>query len=253
VVGDDDLVPVPSAGRVYRARRRVRLGDVDPSGRLRLDALARYLQDVSNDDTHDAGLGDAGVWVVRRTVLAVHAWPRPREELELATFCSGVGLRWAERRISVVGEAGGHVEAATLWIHLDDAGTRPARLPASFHAVYDEAAGGRSVTPRLTHGEPGDGVTWRPWPLRATDFDPMRHVNNAAYWAAAEELLADGPVPGALRAEMEFRRAIEPGEAVVLGVRRGGGEGLDVAAWLAPDPTVGDVYATCTLLGRARA
>ena len=45
----------------------MRLGDVDPSGRLRLDAIARYLQDVASDDAADAGL-DTG-WVARRTLI----------------------------------------------------------------------------------------------------------------------------------------------------------------------------------------
>src|SRR5947207_12307857 len=97
-VTDDPLaLPPPARGRVYTGRRRVRLGDASPGGRLRLDAAARYLQDVSNDDTRDGGLDDEG-WVVRRTTLEVVAFPVMGEELELRTFCSGTGGRWAERR-----------------------------------------------------------------------------------------------------------------------------------------------------------
>ena len=40
---------------MYQASRRVRLGDASPRGRLRLDACARYLQDIANDDSRDAG------------------------------------------------------------------------------------------------------------------------------------------------------------------------------------------------------
>ena len=76
---DEALVPEPDAGRVFRAERPVRLGDADPAGRLRFDACARYLHDVSNDDTRDSGLPDDGSWVVRRTVLDVgRAAPVPR-------------------------------------------------------------------------------------------------------------------------------------------------------------------------------
>ncbi|MFM9132658.1 MAG: hypothetical protein ACKORY_08070, partial [Actinomycetota bacterium] len=50
-------------GRTFTARRRVRLGDATPKGRLRLDATARYLQDVSNDDTRDAEWSDPHWWV----------------------------------------------------------------------------------------------------------------------------------------------------------------------------------------------
>ena len=113
------MVPVPAAGRRFTRGRRVRLGDASPAGRLRFDALARYLQDVSNDDTRDAGLADAMSWVVRRIVVDVAQAPVFGEELTLCTFCGGIGGRWAERRVSIAGDQGAGVEAATLWVHLD--------------------------------------------------------------------------------------------------------------------------------------
>jgi len=62
---------------VFRAGRRVRLADADPTGRLRLDACARYLQDIGNDDTTDSGMDHADTtWVVRRAVVDVHRRPR---------------------------------------------------------------------------------------------------------------------------------------------------------------------------------
>ena len=43
----------PAAGRVFSTARRVRSTEVTPAGRLRLDALARYLQEAAEDDlTH---------------------------------------------------------------------------------------------------------------------------------------------------------------------------------------------------------
>ena len=48
-------MPLPSAGRTFTGERIVRLGDVSPAGRLRLDAVARYLQDIATDDAVDAG------------------------------------------------------------------------------------------------------------------------------------------------------------------------------------------------------
>ncbi len=49
-----EFLAVPPQGRIFTAARSVRLGDVTPRGRLRLDATVRYLQDVSHDDTEDA-------------------------------------------------------------------------------------------------------------------------------------------------------------------------------------------------------
>lgn len=213
---EDVLVPLPGVGRAFTGRRRVRLGDVSPAGRLRLDSLARYAQDVSNDDTVDAGLESDMAWVVRRTVVEVHADARMREELELTTFCGGTGGRWAERRVTVHGAEGAHMEVATLWVHLDMDSGRPLPLPQQFHDLYDAAAQGRKVRARLHHGDPPSPPgTVTPWPLRFTDFDVLGHVNNAISWSATEEERASRPaLRTPVRAEIEYRAPIERGHEV---------------------------------------
>ncbi len=192
---DERLVPLPAEGRVFRAGRRVRLADADPTGRLRLDACARYLQDIGNDDTTDAGMDDADTtWVVRRAVVDVHRPPRWREWLDLATWCGGLGGRWAERRLSMAGEHRGRVELSTLWVHVDTATLAPARLTQQFLDIYGTAAGGRRISSRLWLGDPPVGAAAEPWRLRAVDIDLLGHVNNAAYWAAVEEQIEPGTV-----------------------------------------------------------
>lgn len=210
-----ELVGRPVSGRIFEEARRVRLGDVSPGGRLRLDAATRYLQDLSADDTADVALPDAEAWVVRKTVIEVRTFPRYLEALELATWCSGTGSHWAERRISIVGQAGGHVEAATTWVHFDPATGRPKRVPDGFARLYGEAAGGRRVKARLEHPDPPSDAQSMPWALRFTDFDVLSHVNNAAYWEAVEEALAGRrQLRAPLRAELEHRSAVERGAAV---------------------------------------
>ncbi len=206
----------------------MRLSDVTPGGRMRVDAVARFLQDVSNDDTRDAQLPDAMAWVVRRTVLVVRQAPVYDEELDLATWCGGVGGRWAERRVAIAGGVGAQVEAAVLWIHLDQAG-RPRPLPEAFLRLYGEAAGGRKVGVRLTHPDPPPGAAPRRWPLRLLDVDVLGHVNNAAYWTPVDEELArrrDLRAP--LVAEAEYRAPVEPGDEVDLHVEDGP---ASVALW----------------------
>jgi acyl-ACP thioesterase len=207
--------PRPAAGRVFEGARPVRLGDVRPSGRLRLDAAVRYLQDVSADDTADAHLPDAQGWVVRRTRLEVRRFPRYLERLRLATWCSGTGSHYAGRRVEVRGDQGAELDADALWVHVDLATGRPQRLAPAFFERYGEAAGGRSVKARLHHGAPPVEAPREVWPLRATDLDLLGHVNNAAYWEVVEEALArHGGATGPIRAELEHHRAAEPGHAV---------------------------------------
>jgi acyl-ACP thioesterase len=166
-----ELRPEPDGLRVFRTGREVRVGDVDRHGRLRLDALAAYLQDVAGDDTAEAGLRGTGGWVVRRNVFEVVRPPTYGQHLTLATWASGSGSRWAERRLSVhapavgsgpAGAAGARVEGVSLWIYVDPATLRPAPLDPGFAAVYGAATGGRRVSTRLQHeaaAEPG-GAGW---------------------------------------------------------------------------------------------
>jgi acyl-ACP thioesterase len=215
-VGPVEFVPLPRRGRVFRSGRRVHLGDVGEDGRLRLEALARFLQDVATDDADDAGLGDGpSVWVVRKVDLEIVERPRYHDRVELVTFCSGTGPRWAERRTQVVGEAGVLAEAVSLWVHIDGAGGRPVPLDADFQQRFGESAGGRTVSPRLHHPLPPPDAARRPWALRESDFDVLGHLNNARALEAIEDELATG-VPGArpLRAGLEYRGAVERGDAV---------------------------------------
>jgi acyl-ACP thioesterase len=232
---------------VVEGARKVRLGDVGPRGRLRLDAVARYAQDLSADDTADAALPDAESWVVRRTVMEVRAAPRYLEPLALATWCAGIGSHYAERRVEVVGEAGGRVDVATVWVHVDQPSGRPRKLAAGFAELYGAAAGGRRIKARLLHGGPPAAPVERwPWPLRATDVDVLQHVNNAACWEVVEEVLATRPhLRGPLRAELEHRTSLDPGSSVEVLVVDGEGEAAGVALWVVAD---GAVAVTATVV-----
>jgi len=200
--------------RRFTTRRRISLSDTDGIGRLRLDAIARYLQDVASEDWLDAGFDhDSHVWVVRRTELTVHEQFRPEDSIGLETWCSGVAGSAASRRYSVRGDAGGRVEAESIWIHLDH-DLRPKRLGEEFLEIYGASAAGRRPQTRFTLPAP-DAFDGRPWSFRATDIDRLGHVNNAAYWVPAEERWPDR-VRGLVRATLEYRQPIDPGEPVVL-------------------------------------
>jgi acyl-ACP thioesterase len=217
---DEPLVPLPDRGRVFRAGRRVRLADADPTGRLRLDSCARYLQDIGNDDTADSGIDDDDVtWVARRAVVDVHAAPQWREWLDLATWCGGLGGRWAERRLSMLGAEGGRIEVSTLWIQVDVATMTPARLTQRFLDAYAESAGGRRVSSRLWLGDPPVGAAAEPWALRAVDIDLIGHVNNAAYWAAIEEQIEPGTAFAHALLGRPHRAVIEYGPGIAAGAR----------------------------------
>jgi acyl-ACP thioesterase len=213
-----ELVAPTPGGRVFSREFHTGFSDSSPSGRIRLDAIARWLQDVAYADVADAGLADAAVWVVRRTRIRVERFPRFAQRFTVATYCSGLGRMWAERRTTVteVGESRPCVEAVSLWVHLETDRWRPTPLSEAELATYGDSAGGRRVTARLRHPAPATDAVQSRWSFRAVDCDLADHINNAAYWQPFEEELLSGSEPEAIDAEIEYRTPGQPGDVQVV-------------------------------------
>ena len=224
--------PYPTAGRTYRVQRRVRLGDVTPKGRLRLDAVARYLQDIATDDSIDGAYDDPHGWVVRRTEMWVDHFPKYLDDINIETWCGGVGSHWAERRtrITVVGDHAGSestttaaIETAALWVRVDLTTLKPLALSDDFRTRIGEAAAGRKISARLHVGrdlaDAPAPVAQFTQPLRFSDFDAVGHLNNAVYWESLEEYLgANRERRAPLHATVEHHRSVEPGASLQIAV-----------------------------------
>jgi acyl-ACP thioesterase len=214
-----EFAPDPAHGRVYTTAQVVRGTDVAPSGRLRFDALARYLQDAAEDDLADVGWDEPYGWLLRRCELSVRGYPSRGQHVGVRTFCSATGVRWAERTTTLSGPAGDLVQARALWVAVTREEGRPCPLGEAFHRIYGPSTAGRQVAARLSLpgppagvGQPAPPVTAsQPWPLRATDIDLAGHVNNTIHWAAVEDVLA-GLADAPAAAELEYHRPILPGQ-----------------------------------------
>jgi acyl-ACP thioesterase len=180
--------------------------------------VARWLQDVAYADVVDAEVADQAVWVVRRTRIRVNRFPLFAESYRAATFCSGLGRMWAERRTSVTrgDEPEADVEAVSLWVHFDPVSWRPVPLSEDEAGLYGTSADGRRVTARLRHPQPDAAAELTRWTFRATELDIAGHINNAAYWLPLEEELLARAEPDRLDAELEYRSPAQPGEIRLL-------------------------------------
>jgi acyl-ACP thioesterase len=202
------------------------IADAIGDGRVRLDAIARWLQDVAYADLLDAGFDEDGAWIVRRLRLRVQSFPSFGEAVTVRTFCSGLGRFSAERRTTLTAPTAA-VDAVALWVWTDESG-RPARFPPRFVELYGESAAGRGAPVRLRHPEPPPGAARTPWTFRAADIDVAGHVNNSHFWEPLEERFA-GTEPTGIDAEIEHRDAAPAGEAFVVDQPHGmwivGGDG----------------------------
>jgi acyl-ACP thioesterase len=249
VVVPPDLVPLPEQGRVFSAERKVRLADAGDDRRARLDALARFLQDVAEDDAADAGLSSSIGWVLRRTRMAIERFPELGESVRLDTFCSGVANRWAERTTTLTVRGRAVAQGVSVWVAVDTTTGLPATLDARFHEVYAPSAAGRRAVARLVLPPPPEGVRHRarPWPLRRSDVDVWGHVNNAISWAAVEDEV-DPAAWQSLRADLEHVQSLEPGSRPLLASET---TGAGASVWLVDagsDAPRSGVYTAARLL-----
>lgn len=225
----------PTVGAPFQTGWPVRYGDTDRDQRVRLDAVARYLQDIGFEHLDAVEDGDTHRgWVVRRTVIDVLKPLHFGEQVTLRRWCSALSNRWCNMRVQISGSNGGLVETEGFLIHFGTESGVPARMSDRFmapmlastteHRLRWKAA---LTDPMPAAGEPG--VSELAFPLRVADIDLLDHVNNAVYLSAIEELLAGHPdlIAGAHRVVVEYAKPLQPGENVRLLGRRTG-SALDV-------------------------
>ncbi|WP_082899667.1 acyl-[acyl-carrier-protein] thioesterase [Rhodococcus phenolicus] len=219
------LGALPADASPYTTERTVRTGDVDNNQRLRLDGIARYLQDIGTDNLAAVdATGTDPLWIVRRTVIDVHRPARYPQHLRLRRWCDALSTRWANVRVRMDendpdGE-GALIETAGFWIDISPTSGAPTRISdplfehMSRHARDTRLRWHAWLSPEPT----GTNHDATPFPLRVTDIDPFDHVNNTTYWHGVEEHLAgrsdlqDGPY----RAIVEHLRPVVAGENLTI-------------------------------------
>lgn len=218
---DQKLAVLPAKGNIFRCSRRVRANDTDRGGLLRLDGVARYLQDVGFDHLDAVGARPTHPhWIVRRTVVDMVEPAALTDRVDLSCWCSGISSRWCNMRVRIENDKGALVETEAFWININAASMVPGRMTDHFQALLAESAVDQKLRWRSWLTEPEGEVAEYAFPLRECDIDIFEHVNNAVYFAAVEEHLARRPDLRSTprRAVLEYNAPIQPAEPVVLRV-----------------------------------
>ena len=219
---DKTLMPVPDGHpAVFERSWPLRVGDIDRSGRLRLDAAARLIQDIGQDHVHALGFDKTHpVGVVRRTMVDLIRPIEFQDMLRLRRWCSGTSNRWCEIRVRIDGGEGGLIESKAFWININRDTGMPSRISDDF---LDELQRTTDVhrlrwTPYLTPGGREDAEQVREYPVRFTDIDLFDHMNNAVYWSVVEDYLSTRPelLGSPLRVTLEHEAPIALGDKLEI-------------------------------------
>lgn len=218
---EQPLSPLPENGVGYACEWPVRTGDADSYNRLRLDSVARYLQDIAWEDLQSSEFAETDpMWIIRRTVIDVIrpvTWP---DQVRLHRWCSGLSTRWANMRVQITSAEDGLIETEGFWINFSELTNAPTRISDGMldHLSTHTDEHRLRWRPWLTEPLPPQADTDLSFPVRATDIDQYNHVNNAAYWQAVEQYLVDYPklIGGPHRAVIEYLSPILAREHITV-------------------------------------
>ncbi len=216
------MMPVPDPHPdVFDTEWPLRVADIDATGRLRLDAATRHIQDIGQDQLRALGFQETHpLWIVRRTMVDLIRPIEFQDMLRLRRWCSGTSNRWCEMRVRVDGRKGGLIESEAFWININ----RDTQMPSRIADDFIEGLRRTTEVDRLrwkAYLKPGSRETAdqvREFPIRFTDIDLFDHMNNSVYWSVVEEFLSVTPelLRGPTRVTIEHEAPVALGDKLEI-------------------------------------
>lgn len=217
------LVAVPDSGHIFDVTRRLGTVDMDENQNLRIDGIARHLQDAGVDHLiHMDALDTHPHWIVRRTVIDVLqpiTWPA---QLRIRRWCSGISPRWCTMRARIDSDTGGLIETEGFWIHMNKDTMSPSRVADEFFDLMCTTTADHRLRWRQWLDTPLPTTPGTRFPLRRTDTDHFQHITNTAYWHAIHEFTADATelTQSPHRFVLEYNKPIRYGELLDIHTTR---------------------------------
>lgn len=207
---------------VFDRQWPLRVADIDRRGRMRMDAAARHIQDIGQDQLREMGYeATHPLWIVRRTMMDLLAPVEFQNILRVRRWCSGTSNRWCEMRVRIDGKRdGGLVESEAFWININRETQGPARISDDFLAGLKRTTSVDRLRWKsyLSVGSRDDAAEIRNYPVRVTDIDLFDHMNNSVYWSVVEDYLASYPelLDAPLRVTVEHEAPVALGDKLEI-------------------------------------
>lgn len=217
------LMPVPDPHPdVFDRQWPLRVADIDRRGRLRMDAAARHIQDIGQDQLREMGYeATHPLWIVRRTMMDLIRPIEFQDLLRVRRWCSGTSNRWCEMRVRIDGKrSGGLIESEAFWININRETQGPARISEDFLTGLKRTTSVDRLRWKayLKAGGREEAAEVHEYPIRFTDIDLFDHVNNSVYWSVVEDYLSAYPelLAAPLRVTLEHDAPVALGDKLEI-------------------------------------
>lgn len=215
--------------------KRVAYTDVNPAFRLKLGAFFRLLQEAAVEHSERVGLGskdlvDGGtVWILNKMAASFYRHPGYRETIRILTWHRGSRGFRAYRDFLVF--AGDECLAAvtSLWLFFDLEKKRLKKVPTDLADAYSiESEWATEVD--LDEWKPDKSIQVErriEITTRYSDFDPLGHMNNTAYFDLLATLAAavDSTTPPLRGLKIHFQKEIDRRVPMVAAAWQAAGSG----------------------------
>lgn len=196
---------------MYTYDARVRFSESDANGKLRFQSLMNYLQDSTQFQSEDLGIGveylkkRGRVWVINYWQVDVISYPTQSEWITIGTAPYDFKGFLGYRNFFIKNKAGDYLcKAASVWTLLDVNSGKPVRPDKEDIEPYglDEKLD-MDYLPRKVK-IPEALTKLPPIEIKKYHLDSNNHVNNGKYIEIASECIDDFEI--AKRVRVEYRK-----------------------------------------------
>ena len=209
---------------MYTFNSRVRYSEVDSDARLTLDGIINYMQDCTNFQSEDLGVGlefhneRQIAWILNSWQIVIDEYPKMGENIVIGTQSFGYEKMFGHRNFLITKEDGSRVAIAnSLWVLMDLKKNRPMIVTPEIGDVYGTHEPlEMEYAPRKIK-VPEGGVKGREFVVQESQLDTNHHVNNGQYVQMAAEYLPEDFEIHQMRAE--YKKSAVLGDVIYPGVK----------------------------------
>ncbi len=216
---------------MYSFETRIRYSETDETGRLSLDAIINYLQDCTNFESEDLGVGieflskNNLTWILSSWQIVIRKYPQFGSKIKVGTQAYGYEKMLGYRNYLITGEDGGEIVIANSnWALIDTKKKRPTIVQPQLGDVYGKHSPlDMDYAPRKIK-LPENGAEGDAFIVREYHLDTNHHVNNGQYVRMAMFALNGGVRAKPKELRVEYKRQAVLGDRITPVVYDEGGE-----------------------------